>query len=216
MTKPGISGTALEGLPLRRFRSVLKDYNKVTTTYDGKERQSVIFDFIDVEPIESVVPYSFPIAQIRVGYSNRINTAWIVLSKSLFFLPRDVNNGPDFDCMLGMRQEWFMGPAKLRLADDEGNWAVRDGECWQVAWVEGFQEGNGTGPSLQDAIHDLANGKTSQEFLQAFYGNQDLRKLTGYLDAVNMATEGTLLETYEKVGSLSRDEKGVWVKTGAS
>ena len=54
------------GTPLRRFKANLKEYRseKVTPDGGGREYRRIFFDFIDLEVIESVEPYPFPIATL--------------------------------------------------------------------------------------------------------------------------------------------------------
>ena len=72
--------------PLVRFRGVLKEV--VSETLDANEFRTkpslrASFNFIDLEVLESNEPYPFPIATIKIGYTERADTRWAVLTKSL-------------------------------------------------------------------------------------------------------------------------------------
>lgn len=215
--------------PLIRFRGVLKEVKESTYTPQGggNERLSLEFNFVDVVVIESREPYPFPIASVRVGYSDRPNTKFAALSKGFKeIVPREefAQLENPFEVLKGRNQEWYYGPAQLRLPlkNEDGSdkvdgagkavWGVIEGLAWQIVGVDGYQ--SASGPSLMDQIVDYAHGHTMQEIGQWIYTNQSLKSFPGFNSAAEGIASRSLLPMLEASGKIKLGDDGKYVKVG--
>lgn len=212
--------------PLIRFKAVLKEYkvDAREATEDRRASTSVVFDFVDVVVIESREPYPFPIATLRIPYSERNETRWAAFTSSLRkILPPEVRSSDGLDALVGKNQEWHWTAAKLRqpLRDDEGNdimengkqkWGVRDADSWQILNCEGF--GGAEEGSIMDAIVEYADGKTDKDLYQWVFTSQELKRYSDYTDAVEAVASRQLIGLLEKQGRLKTEADGTLRKVG--
>lgn len=201
------------GTPLRRFRGVLKEYvsEKRTDETSKREYMTIAFNFVDLVVIDSVEPYPFPIASIGIGYSTATDTRWDVLAssiKKLFGLT------PALDDLVGKAQEWAYLPCKLSKKLEGEGWTKVPDEGWQVVSLEGLDAGSAqqVAQDITEHVLDMLDGKTEQDFYQAFYQDPDVRK---HPDLITEATERRLLDTLQTAGRAHRDSAGVWHKGAA-
>lgn len=206
--------------PLRRFRGVL-DSAKLDqrTSNDGRAYAVALFNFKDVEVIESVEPYPFPIAVIGISYKppkkSRGGTKWDAWAGSLRKLSP---SNPDPDVLVGKVQEWAQveHPLRSALTDDEGN-PVMDGNnkqlwgdvatlCWTIASVEGLGSVAEKDKDFDVFLVDLADGKTEPQFYEAALTNS---QVTARPNIVQAITDRKLLVTLTEMGKLTRDAEGI-------
>lgn len=193
------------GTPLLRFKGTLKDYEVEDRTADNRTYKAVNFNFIDLEVIESTEPYPYPIAVISIGYNPNDGTKWAIFAKSI---AKVFGHVPSIDDLVNKHQEWEYGDAKLRLPDEQGVWDTRDGKSWQLVSIDGVEGGAARSPEdITPHVLDLLDGKTEQDFYQALYQDELVRK---HPDIITSATERTLLSTLETAGKATRDDQGVW------
>jgi hypothetical protein len=215
--------------PLIRFKGVLKGYKAVAYKDENnpaaKERMTVEFEFTDVTVIESHEPYPFPVATIKIGYSDRKETLWAAWTKSFRErIPHETyanEPGQPFDVIVGKEQEWARMPADLRrpLTDEHNEpildaagkqkWGVQPADAWQLVYVEGFGQ---SGENITDLIVEEADGKTDKEIMQWIYTEQSLKRIPGYSEAVEAMAERKLMPTLVSGGKLTQDTKGVYHK----
>ena len=209
--------------PLRHFKGTLApdmELSEERTTKDGSRKYVVLnFNFADLEVIESVEIYPFPIALITVGYappqSSRGGTKFEALAGSLRKLMPDQL---DIDLLKGKRQEWKMEERSLRrgLTDEEGN-PLMDGNqkqlwgnvptlCWTVVAVEGLGSVEEADNNFNAFLVDLAEGKTEPQFYEAALTNS---KVTARPNIVEAITGRKLLDTLKEMGLLTRDAEGI-------
>ena len=213
--------------PLIRFKGVLKQYQGEVRHDDARNRdfQMVVFDFTDVEVLETSEPYPFLIAKIEISYSDRADTRWAAFTKS--FRNVCATQGGSLDPLVGKKQEWHQGPCLLRqpVVDEEGNpveekgrpkWANQPSTAWQVVSVEGFANAANNG-KFNDALLDLINGKTEEEFTQALFNQSEQSELKSYdVDefnkTVNKQIKRELLPMLEDAKLIKKNIEGVWSK----
>ena len=215
--------------PLIRFRGVLKEVKESTYTPQGggNDRLSLEFNFVDVTVIESREPYPFPIASVRIGYSDRGNTKWAAFTKSF----KDIVPRTEFEnlenpmkVLEGKGQEWYYAPAQLRLplknedgsdkmkADGKPEWGVTEGQAWQLVSVDGYQSAGG--PGLMDKILDFADGKGDQAIYTWIFTTQELKAYPDYNATVEGVVSKTLLPTLVAGGKLKANDNGTYSKVG--
>jgi len=193
------------GTPLRRFRGLLKEYNseKVSPDGGGREYMRITFDFIDLEVMESMEPYPFPIATLQISYSTATETRWDALAQSI---KRVVGLNPTLEDIVGKTQEWAYLEATLR-AQVEGVWTNTKQEAWQLVSLAGTVSGNGVDDGIDDHVLALLDGKTEQDFYAVLYADELVRK---HPETISAATERLLLPALEKAGRITRDTEGIY------
>jgi hypothetical protein len=207
--------------PLVRFSGVLKEWKqdiREATETNSRTSVGVKFDFTDVTVIESTEPYNFPIASLRIPYSDRAGTAWAEFTKSLRALvPMEVLMGSaePLDVLNGKVQEWYYAPVKLRRPGKEGDpdekeWKLRDAKAWTLVSCEGYGVAGGAG-NIMDAIVEFIgkDGKKDAEIYQWLYTDQTLKGMGGFSSAIEAAAERTLLSGLVTGGKL-KEEGGAY------
>lgn len=207
---------------LRKFEGVLK-----TAQPDMSDRGfvTVMFSFTDVVVIESTEPYTFPIAQIPISYSDRGETVWAAFSASYRDLvPPELWGESDdpLEPLIGRKQVWEFAPAKLRRpeVDDEGVtkkndkgkdiWSVQDGFAWQIVSVEGFRSREDQGKTLFEIIAEKVDGMTDQKILEWIYTDKEIKGYDGYAKLVESATDRELMPALLSAGLVTQDAEGVY------
>lgn len=192
------------GTPLIEFKGTLKDVS--LTTGEGN-RQKVLWDFVDLEVIESREPYPFPIYQYQLNYANRKNTGYTAWKESL----EHIIQGPiSVDMLKGKEFHVKKLPTQIRgpLTNpdgspkiDEKNPLKRDGitpnqewgivlmDIFQVVGIEGYSTPEEDTNQMKD-LAKLADGKSEEEFYMAIM--QD-GKLKGNSELINAVVNRKLL-----------------------
>ncbi|KKL14886.1 hypothetical protein LCGC14_2511190, partial [marine sediment metagenome] len=205
--------------PLLRFKGTLAGYvpEERTSQQDQSKYMVILFNFTDVEPLESTEPYPFPIAIIRLGYKppkdSRGGTKWDAFASSLRKLSA---NG--LDALVGKKQEWAQLPHRIRspLTDEEGNpqmnannqqvWGDIEQPCWKVVAVDGLGSVAEKDEDFNKFLVDLADGKTEQAFYEAALTNSQVTARPNIVEAI---TSRKLLDTLKEMGLLTRDAEGI-------
>lgn len=209
--------------PLRHFKGTLSPDQRLDEereTKDGSRRYVVLnFNFSDVEVLESVEPYAFPIAVITVGYAppkvSRGGTAFEALAGSLRKL---MPENPDINNLKGKRQEWKMEERMLRrgLIDEEGQPRV-DGNnnqiwgdvavlCWTVVSIDGVGSTEEKDAEFNAFLVELADGKTEPQFYEVALMDQRVNARPNITDAL---VNRKLLVTLIEMKLLHRDAEGI-------
>ena len=206
--------------PLRRFVGVLKEF-KQANRESNEGRKYIIgqFNFVDLEVLDSVEIYPYPIAVIEIGYvppkTSRGGTKWEAFAASLRKL---MPQGPDVDALVGKKQEWLMVERQLRRAlnNDDGSpmmdgngraiWGDTPVLCWTVNSVEGIGSAEQKDEDFNKFLVDLANGKNEPQFYEAALGEKDVRDRPNIVKAL---TDRLLLTTLMEMNLLTRDAEGI-------
>lgn len=211
--------------PLRHFKGVLSELKlDQRQARDGNAYSVALFNFTDLEVLESTEPFPFPIAQIGISYKpptkSRGGTKWEAFAASLRKL---MPANPDPEMLRGKVQEWKQVERPLRsaLTDEEGM-PVMDGKqnqlwgevptlCWTVVSVEGLGSAEEADDNFYSFLVDLADGKTEPKFYEACLTDS---KVTARPNIVEAITSRKLLSTLTEMGLLTRDAEGILHKTG--
>ncbi|KKL73056.1 hypothetical protein LCGC14_2078760 [marine sediment metagenome] len=212
--------------PLRRFKGILDELKlDQRVASDGRTYAVALFNFKDVEVLESTEPYPFPIAVIGISYkppkSSRGGTKWEALSASLRKL---MPENPDPDELKGKRQEWAQVEFALRsaLTDEEGH-PVMDGNqkqlwgdvptlCWTIVSVEGLGSVAEKDEDFNAFLVNLADGKTEPKFYEEALTNSQVTARPNIVEAI---TSRKLLTTLTEMGLITRDAEGILHKASA-
>lgn len=195
------------GTPLLRFRAKLKEYISDRRKDEGSGRDYMVvkFEFIDLEVLQSVDPYPFPVATIEVGYSSTEKTKWDALAQSIKVL---FGRTPVLDEIVGKVQEWHYGDCLLRTKDEsDGKWKDLPGQAWQVVQLDGIGSAPEEAANTDELVLNMLDGRNEQDFLQLFYADPTVR---ANQDLVATATSRQLLPNLEKAGRAWRDDSEVW------
>lgn len=190
---------------------------------EGYTTKQVLFNCDNVEVLASREPYNYPTYQVVVNYApSAENHAWQYLRKSMQanypgMQPKDLEGSE-----VEMQFAEFFDDERIMLNRPKDvirrdgtkaqEWSAQPGGAW--VFLSG---GEGTAdPSVgfNDVLLDIAEGKTSSEFMQAFYEDARLRSFDEYNDAVSALSNGTLLEGLVTAGVLSEDAEGKFHKVG--
>ena len=212
--------------PLRRFIGVLKEFKldpRVSNPPENRSYQVGQFNFTDLEVLESVEIYPYPIAVLEIGYAlpqtSRGSTKWEAFAGSLRKL---MPQNPDIDALVGKKQEWLMVEHQLRRAlnNDDGSpmvdgnnraiWGDTPVLCWTVNSVEGVGSAAQKDEDFYENLVDMADNKTEPQFYEAAYLNEEVRARPNIVKAI---TERSLLSTLIEMKLLNRDAEGVLHKT---
>ena len=209
--------------PLRHFKGTLSpdlQLDEERETKDGSRKYVVLnFNFSDLEVIDAVEIYPFPIALITVGYAppstSRGSTAFEALAGSLRKLMPD---NLDINLLRGKRQEWKMVERSLRrgLTDEEGH-PIMDGNnkqvwgdvpvlCWTVVAVEGLGSVAEKDADFNIFLVKLADGKTEPKFYEEALTNADVNARPNIVQAI---VDRKLLSTLTEMGLITRDAEGI-------
>lgn len=206
--------------PLRHFKGILDELKlDQRVANDGRTYAVALFNFTNLEVLESTEPFPFPIAQIGISYKppakSRGGTKWEAFAASLRKL---MPTNPDPDNLKGKAQEWkqLERPLRSALTDEEGM-PVKDGNdkqiwgevptlCWTVVSVEGIGSVEEKGAELNDFLIDLADGKTDAKFHEAALTHS---KVTGNSDMVQQLVDRKWLPVVMEMGKLTRDAEGI-------
>ena len=204
--------------PLRRFRGVLDNWEKVQREYEGRKYEVVTFNFASLEVLETDEVYPFPIAQLTITYApptqSRGKTAWDALGSSI----RKLTPDPDIDALKGKMQEWAQLPATLRkaLVDEDGTpqldgngrpvFGDQEGEAWQIVAVDGLGNTEEADAAFTAYLVGVADGKVERAFYEALLTDG---KVTARPDVVTAITDRKLLDALLLTKQLTRDEEGV-------
>jgi len=197
--EPPIETTAGGGTPLRRFKAELQDYTFEERDGTWGKYKWVSFDFVEVEVVEAVAPYPFPIAKLGLKWSGTTETAWGRLMESFKRLFPEASN---LQPLKGKRQEWAMLPASVTKKDDEtGKFGAVEESVWQIVGVEGT-----TIEDLNEKLLCLADGKCEVDYYTALISDPKVMKRP---DLVTQIVDRKLLPAYLETKLLSRDAEGV-------
>ena len=208
--------------PLRRFKGVLDSLKlDQRTSNDGRSYAVALFNFKDLEVLESEEPFPFPIAIIGISYKppkmSRGGTKWDALAGSLRKL---MPQNPDPDLLVGKMQEWVQVEHPLRgaLTDEEGH-PIMDGStppkqlwgdvptlCWTIASVDGLGSVKEADEDFNKFLVDLADGKTEPKFYEVALTDSRVTSRSNIVEAI---TNRKLLDSLTEMGLITRDAEGI-------
>lgn len=206
--------------PLRHFKGTLAGLKlDQRQSNDGRSYAVALFDFTDLEVLESTEPFPFPIAQIGISYKppakSRGGTKWEAFAGSLRKL---MPKNPDPEELKGKAQEWeqLERPLRSALTDEEGM-PVLDGNnkqlwgevptlCWTVISVEGLGSTKEADEDFNAYLVDLADGKTEPKFYEDALTDS---KVTARPNIVEAITGRKLLDTLKEMKLIDRDAEGI-------
>lgn len=201
--------------PLREFKGVLEGITASLVDRFQPPRTEIIFNFTDMNVIETVEPYPFPIAQISIMQSNREQSFWGVFAESAGRLV------PEGVIMVAQLIDYLQGKVlHMKLTSGHMMWDRDKGEetprdCWELVGVEGVvaQPASGepvaikeVGVSPTDVALKLLDGKNIQDWNQIVFQDPAV-KSDG--DLITSILNNTFIPSMKEKGIVSVDENGV-------
>lgn len=229
--------------PLRRFTGVLDSMPTEEQSYgegeSARKSTRVSLNNKEIEVIESIEPYQFPIYTMSMSLSNRKKSMWGVLGQSLnaildqqytaeqldptnttYLKPSD---RMDITACVGKRIGYVMAdgeegrPAPPMLFDgraNEGRGGDAPRPCWTVYSVEGVGVAGGQGMSPMDKAMELLNNKTLADFNAAALADGQVRGDAALLQAISkpVSAADSFANTMVSTGQFTKDEQEVYHK----
>ena len=208
--------------PLEEFWGVLDEAKLVTKEgKTGKIFRISEFHFIEVEAIRTTGDaFPYPVAQIDIFYNLRGEKSnWDHYTQSFlsFFGGDETTSVKE---IYGKRQRWEKVEVELNqpLKDENGepilnekgkqDYGLQKGKAWKIMEIEGLEKGSKSESQLDLAI-DLANGRTSQDFIREAVDNEKIRTDATLMTSIN---DRKFHETMIELKKLSVDSEGVYHK----
>lgn len=193
--------------PLRHFKGRLDNIITEMRTFASGNKQYHNLNFSEINVIETVEPYPFPIAQLAFPSSDRKKSGWGVLGQSgLKFLAA----AEDVAALQGTILELKMTPGHMMWNRDVGSETPR--ECWEIVGAE--REGGVATPTPGQPAANAANtaidlliGKTEQEWNQLVFANPIVKADSGLIAQI---LARTFLPSLEAADIISKDEAGIY------
>lgn len=213
--------------PLIKFSGkVIKREVLVNPNRFDASKQTTVGKFVmnELTVMESREPYTQPLAEIEIIYSESEDSRWGAFAKSFREqVPAEFRTGDDpLAALDGKVVEWEFRAGKVRgpVRDEDGNavkgadgrdtWATQQLNCWQINSVEGMGEARKL--LVDEVLSFLSEPKSDEEINAQIFTNADWKKLGGYQDAVNATADRTFLPSMAAAGKVTKTPDGKWVK----
>ena len=219
-------------------RTPLRDFWGKLTSITGEMRTGqrgafavALYNFDEVEVIDTTEPYTSPIAQLEVSVSTKARSAMGYLGTSI---DNVINAGLPLDAPQEQvkNQSYIIGkylhmkytPGHMVPTKDEttGKWGERPVDCWVLMEIRG--EGVAAAPAVaspgavvppvvagidanQQALN-LLNGKTEQQWHQAVFVDPVVKANTAVIQTI---INRQFLTGLEAAGKIVKDEDGIYL-----
>jgi len=198
--------------PLRKFWGTLDVINTELRPGFGENAPKKAWHiaiFSDIEVIETIEPYVFPVAQLEfpVPARNSRRSQWGIYAEStLQFLAET----EDIDALDGKRLLNEITPGHMLFDGREGKEIEKD--AWVVSEVHGAGTAKAaTKSGAMDKALELLDGKTEQEWNQAIFQDPGIKGS----EVMGSIMNRTFLPNVEQGKMAAVDENGVWHVTKA-
>ncbi|KKM75274.1 hypothetical protein LCGC14_1391820 [marine sediment metagenome] len=229
--------------PLRRVTGILDSIPTDRQTYGqgetAKESTRISINLKELEVLEAIEPYHFPIYTASMTLSNRKKSRWGVFGQSLndildsqysaeqldptnpaYLKPSD---RMDIKDCIGKRVGIVMAdgeggrPARVMLFDgraEGGKGADVPTATWMVYSVEGVGVAGGQGQSAADLAASLLDGKTLADFNAAALANPVIRADTALLQSISKppTAPDSFANSMLTAGKFTKDAQEVYHK----
>ena len=184
--------------PLVEFTGTLAAWEpKHDSQYD---RVLITFSFTDVNVIESVEPYDFPIAEITIPFSARQKSLWGIFLKSIATEGEDVVTP-----MVGQTLHMRYTEGHMLWNGQEKKETARS--AWQLV-TDGQSQGT-TGSTSSPIAHlvRLLDGSTEAAFMQVALRDEVVRSKPSLAQAI---LHKTLIPAIEAASLITKDQDDVY------
>ena len=207
------------GYPLTKFYGVLESYPPEDDQFGTKR---INLNYVDVEVLDSVEVYPFPIATVALKLSNQVMSAWGIFAQSLAgCIPDDEDLKDQVGKKIGMEYTpdhdyGFKDASWVPNVDGEGN-ALNEEErpnvirsAWEVFEVEGSVAG-AAAMSPEDKLKEILNGKNRADFNKAAMTDPLIKTQGQAFIKEHIISKAFVTKVIES-GEFTEDENGVFHK----
>lgn len=191
----------LTGSPLRKIRGRLdKIVPRVDSDYG--DRKSMNLQIVELEVIESITPYAYPVVEISINYPKKKvteKTAWGLTLKSL----EDIGVEDFQDCVgkfITMENE-----AEHEYGVNEDTGETIKGAVWRVIAVEGAGVASASDAEKEAKILEMLDGNDRAEFSRLALQDDVGRQLNSEI------MDGSLVAGLIAAGKVEEGEDGKYV-----
>lgn len=229
--------------PLRRFTGIIDSMPREPQTFgegaSARQSMRVTMNVKDLEVIEAIEPYHFPIFSFQVTESNRKKSRYGVLSESFNSVADSQYTEAQLDptspefVKAKDRMDWkdVMGKTRVGfvLADGEDGRPeppmLFDGRAnedrptpaWMVYSIEGVGIAGGQGVNPAELAEALLDGKNLTQFNKEAMANEVIRANTSLLQSIALppTAPGNFANALVAAGKFTKDEQGIFHKVEA-
>lgn len=230
--------------PLRRFTGIIDSMPKEPQTFGegtaARHSMRVTVNVKDIEVVEAIEPYHFPIFSFQITESNRKKSRWGVLSESFNsiadtqYTPEQLDpSNPAFikdkdrmswQDVIGKTTVGFVladgedgRPEPPMLFDGRAN-EDRPTPAWMIYSIEGVGVAGGQGVNPAELAEALLDSKTLPQFNKDALANDIIKANTALLQSIALppTAAGNFANALVKAGKFTKDEKGVFHKVAAA
>ena len=226
--------------PLRRFTAIIDSMPEEEQTFgegtSARKSMRVTVNCKELEVVEAIEPYHFPIFQFQITKSNRKKSRYGVLSESFNAIADSQYSPEQLDPSNAAfihdkdRMSWgdVLGKTRLGfvLADGEDGRPeppmLYDGRAeedrptpaWMVYSIEGVGVAGGQGVDPAKLAESLLDGKTLAQFNKEALANDIIKGNTSLLQSIALppTAAGNFANALVKAGKFTKDDQGVYHK----
>jgi len=212
--------------PLRDFWGTLTSITGEMRTGNTGQYAVALYNFDNIEVVESVEPYLSPIGQIECGVSTKERSKMGYLGKSI---DNVINAGLPLDAPAEQvkKQDYIIGkflhmklmPGRMIPSKDDATqkWDEKPTDCWELLEIRG--EGAPapvaavpgvapvTGIDANQQALALLNGKTVQAWHQVAFADPIIKSDTAVVQTI---ISGMFVSGLEAAGKITKDADGVY------
>jgi len=209
--------------PLRDFWGTLKSITGEMRDGQTGSFAVALYNSEEVEAIESIEPYTSPIAQIDIPVSTRAKSRMGYFGTSFdkiinAGLPPDVPQAQakNQDYLIGKRLHWKFTPGHM-IWDGNAR-EERPNNCWEIIGIVG--EGGAQAPipstagtevgadiSISQQALNLLDSKNVQQWHQVVLTDPVVKQDTAFINSI---IDNSFLAGMEASGKVTKDENGVY------
>jgi len=189
-------------IPVREFIGKLESFPTELVTRFTPAKTYVNLNYSDIEVIETIEPYPFPIVQISIPLNKRRVSSWTLIADSIAkFIPEN----QDITNTVGMMYHMKITPGHMMWNRDEGKATPR--EAWEVIGIAGESMDAGVPVDATARALELLNDKVEEEWNQLVFQDPVVKADSKLIDTI---LHRQFLPEMKAAGRATNDTNGVW------
>lgn len=193
--------------PLREFKGKLDGFPTELVDRFLPAKTYVNLNYSEVEVIETIEPYPFPITQLPMPLNKRRTSSWTIMADSIAkLIPPD----QDISNTIGMIHHLKFTPGHMMWDDKKGESTAR--EAWEVIGLSGAGVATANVADATDRALELLDGKVEEEWNQLVFKDATVKGDGKLIDSI---LHRRFLQEMKTAGRATDDSNGIWhvVKT---